>query len=372
MLESFRPDPPEEDPARPEPKKLRDRLAGPFSVKSATFSGLLILAAFYTLYLARGFFLPLILAVLLSFLLRPLVRGLRKLHIPEALGAAVVVLGLLGVLGAGIYELSGPAYAWMQQAPANMRKIERRVRDLKKPVQTMSNATQQVARIAQVGGTAPAQAPAAAPSLGERLASGAFEFVADAVTMFILLYFLLASGDMFLRKLIKALPNLDKQRAAVIARTIESEISTYLSTVTFINLALGAAVWGVMALIGVPNPLLWGVMAAVTNYVPYLGAMTMYAVLTGLGFLTFNDLPHALMPPGAFLICNVLEAFVLTPMILGKRLLLNPVVIFLALSFWGWMWGIAGAVMAVPIMVVFKIFCDHSESLAPVGELLGT
>jgi predicted PurR-regulated permease PerM len=259
----------------------------------------------------------------------------------------------------------------MQQAPTNMRKIERRVRDLKKPVQTMNNATQQVARMAQVGNAAQPPAPAAAPSLGERLASGAFELVAGAVTMFILLYFLLASGDMFLHKLIKALPNLDKQRAVVIARKIESEISTYLSTVTFINLALGAAVWGVMALIGVPNPLLWGVMAAITNYVPYLGAMTMYAVLTGLGFLTFNDLPHALMPPGAFLICNVLEAFLLTPMILGKRLMLNPVVIFLALSFWGWMWGITGAVMAVPIMVVFKIFCDHSEPLAPIGELLG-
>jgi predicted PurR-regulated permease PerM len=177
---------------------------------------------------------------------------------------------------------------------------------------------------------------------------------------------------MFLRKLIKALPGLDKKRAVKIARQIESEISTYLSSLTFINLALGAAVWGAMALIGVPNPLLWGAMATITNYVPYLGAMTMYAVLTGLGFLTFNDLPHALLPPGAFLVCNVLEAFVLTPLILSRRLTLNPVVIFLALSFWGWLWGIAGAVMAVPIMVVFKIFCDHSETLAPVGELLGT
>jgi len=373
MPELLRPVAPEEERPRPNIRNLRDLLAGPFGVKSVSLGGLFFLAAFYTLYFARGFFLPLVLALLFSFLLSPLVRGLKKLHIPEALGAAVVVLSLLGLLGVGIYELAGPAYSWIQQAPANMRKIESRVRALKKPVQTVSNATQQVAKMAQVGNTPAPVTASATPTLGERLASGAFQFAGDAVTMFILLYFLLAAGDMFLRKLIKVLPSLeDKKRAVEIARQIETEISTYLSTVTFINVVLGLAVWGVMALIGVPNPLLWGVMATVTNYIPYLGAMTMYVVLTGLGFLTFNDLPHALMPPGAFLVCNVLEAYLLTPMILGKRLTLNPVVIFLALSFFGWMWGIAGAVMAVPIMVVFKIFCDHSEPLAPIGEFLGT
>lgn len=373
MLKSIRRDTPEEERPRPDIKKLRDVLQGPFGVKSLALSGLFILAGFYTLYFGRGFFLPLILALLISFLLRPLVRGLKKLRIPEAVGAAVVVLGLLGVLGTGIYELSGPAYAWMQQAPNSLHKIERRLRDLKRPVQTVSKATEQMAKMAQVGSADPPMAAVATPSLGERLASSAFELVAGGVTMLILLYFLLASGDLFLRKLIRVLPSLaDKKRAVEIAREIETEVSAYLSTVTFINVVLGLAVWAVMALLGVPNPLLWGVMATVTNYVPYLGAGTMYVVLTGVGFLTFNDLPHALMPVGAFLVCNVLEAYMLTPLILGRRLTLNPVVIFLALSFWGWLWGIAGAVLAVPIVVVFKIFCDHSEPLAPVGEFLGT
>ncbi|HEX3551872.1 MAG TPA: AI-2E family transporter [Thermoanaerobaculia bacterium] len=375
MLQPIRPDAPEEERPRPDIKKLRDVLQGPFGIKSLALTGLFILAGFYTLYFGREFFLPLILALLLSFLLSPIVRFFKKLHVPEALGAAVVVLSLLAVLGVGIYELSGQAYTWMQQAPASLSKIERRLRELKKPVQTVSKATEQVAKVAQVGGgdqRAPVTA-SAAPSLGERLASGAFAFVASGVTMLILLYFLLAAGDLFLRKLIKVLPSLaDKKRAVEIAREIETEISTYLSTVTFINVVLGLAVWGAMALIGVPNPLLWGVMATFTNYVPYLGAMTMYVVLAGVGFLTFSDLPHSLMPPGAFLVLNVLEAYLLTPMILGRRLTLNPVVIFLALSFWGWLWGITGAVLAVPIMVVFKIFCDHSEPLAPIGEFLGT
>ncbi len=298
-------------------------------------------------------------------------RGLKRLRIPEALGAGIVVLGLLGVLGVGVYELSGPAYDWMQQAPASLRKLERRVRDLKKPVQTVNKATEQVAKIAQVDGGAPASQVTSAPTLGARLLSQALDIAISGVSLFILLYFLLAAGDMFLRKLIKVLPRLDdKKRAVEIARQIETEISAYLSTVTLINVALGLAVWGLMALIGLPNPLLWGVMATVFNYIPYLGPMTVLAVLAGVGFLTFNDLPHALLPPGAFAALTFVESYLLTPMVLGRRLTLNPVVIFLALSFWGWLWGIAGAVMAVPIMVVFKIFCDHSEPLAPIGEFL--
>ena len=126
-----------------------------------------------------------------------------------------------------------------------------------------------------------------------------------------------------------------------------------------------------MALIGVPNPLLWGVLATFANYIPYLGAITMVAVLAMVGLLTFPDLPHALIPPGAFLGLHLLESYLLTPMILGRRLTLNPVVIFLGLTFWGWMWGITGAILAVPIMMVFKILCEHSEPLSPVGEFLG-
>ena len=210
-------------------------------------------------------------------------------------------------------------------------------------------------------------------TLGQRVFSRATNLVTNGVVMFILLYFLLASGDLFLRKLIKVTPNLaDKKRAVDIARQIETEVSTYLATITLINLILGLAVWGLMTLIGLPNPLLWGVLAAVANYIPYLGAIVMMAVLTMVGFLTFPDLGHALMPVGAFIGLNVLESYLLTPLILGRRLTLNPVVIFLGLTFWGWIWGITGALLAVPIMVVIKIFCDHSEPLAPVGEFLGT
>jgi predicted PurR-regulated permease PerM len=374
MLEAIRKETPEEELPRPDIHKLRDLVQGPFGVRSIALTGLFILAAFYTLYFGRAFFLPIILALLLSFLLRPVVRGLKKVHIPEALGSALVIFSLLGLLVLGAVELATPAYDWAEQAPQSLRRIEGKIRNLKKPVQTMSKATEQVEKMTKVGGGADStpKVQVTTESLGSRVLSKATDLVSGGVVMFILLYFLLASGDMFLRKLIKVMPSLeDKKRAVDIARQIETEVSAYLVTITSINVVLGLAVGGALALIGVPNPLLWGVLVTFANYIPYLGPIAMFSVLAMVGLLTFPDLPRALMPPGAFLGLHVLESFFITPMILGRRLTLNPVVIFLGLTFWGWMWGITGAILAVPIMVVFKIFCDHSEPLAPLGEFLG-
>jgi predicted PurR-regulated permease PerM len=363
----------------PEPDihKLGDSLRST-SGRSVALTGLFVLAAFYTLYFCRSLLLPLVLALLLWLLLSPVVRGLKKLHIPEPLGAGLVLLALLGSVGFGIYQLSGPASDWMQRAPESLRAAEVKLRDLKRSVQKLGRATEQVERIADVSPAPASRAPVVAvsvqstPTLRERLVSQATDLVTDAVVMLILLFFLLASGDLFLRKLIRVLPRLeDKRRAVDIARQVERDISGYLSTVTMINLALGVAVAATFALIGVPNPLLWGAMVTFTNFVPYLGPAINYGVFAMLGLLTFDTVPRMLLPVGLFLVLNVLEAYVLSPMILGKRLTLNPVVLFVSLTFWGWLWGIVGAILAVPIMVVFKIFCDHLEPLAPIGEFLG-
>jgi predicted PurR-regulated permease PerM len=373
MLDAIRREPPPEERPQPNLKKLREVFQSPFGVRSLALTGLFVLAAFYTLYLARSFILPIVLAVLLNFLLSPVVRGLHKLHIPNALGAGLVVLGLVGGVAWGVYELSGPAYQWAQEAPRSLRKIERRLREFKKPVQTMSQATEQVEKITTVGGgRTPQRIEVQTETLGERMFSQATEIVAGGTVMLILLFFLLASGDLFLRKLIRVLPSLaDKRRAVEIARQIESDISAYLVTITCINIALGLATWGLMTLLEVPNPLLWGVLATVTNFIPYLGAIVMIAILSAVGFLSFDELGRALLVPGAFIGLNLLESYLVTPLVLGRRLTLNPVVIFLGLTFWGWLWGIAGALIAVPIMAVLKIFCDHSERLAAIGEFLG-
>ncbi|HET7237387.1 MAG TPA: AI-2E family transporter, partial [Terrimicrobiaceae bacterium] len=187
----------------------------------------------------------------------------------------------------------------------------------------------------------------------------------------VLLYFLLASGDMFLRKLVRVLPRLKDQKHVVeIARTIQSDMARYLSTITYINLGLGIATTISMYLLGMPNPVLWGVMVAIFNYVPYVGASTSLLVLTAVAFFTFDEISHIVLVPAVFFSLTVLEGQILTPILTGRRLTLNPVVIFVSMLVWGWLWGVVGALMAVPILMTFKICCDHIESLSAIGEFL--
>ncbi len=363
---------PEAEPLSPTPRGSFGRALG---VRSGPLTGLFLLAAFYTLYAARTFLLPVVLAGLLTLLLEPLVRALkRRLRIPAPLGAGIVLLALLGGLGFAVYELAQPAYDWIEKAPQSLRRVERRLRDLKKPVQTLGKATEQVEKITQVGSGSgrPQSVTMEQPSLGLRLANRATAIAASTAVMFILVFFLLASGDLFLRKLIKVLPSPEsKRQGAEIARALQTEVSRYLTTVTFINLGLGAGTGLAMWWIGLPNPVLWGALVAVANYIPYLGAGVCYVVFGLLGFLTFETLGQALLPVGAFLVLNVTEAYIVSPLVLGRRLTLNPVVIFLSLTFWTWLWGIPGAILAVPITAVFKILCDRLAPLAPIGEFLG-
>jgi predicted PurR-regulated permease PerM len=364
----------QEDLPQPDLHKLSESLQRPFG--SIALTGLFVLASFYTLYFCRSLLLPLVMAALLSLLLSPVVRALKRLHLPEPLGAGIVILALLGAMGAGIYGLSGPASDWIQRAPQSLRSAQLKLRDLQRSMQRLGRATEQVEKMADATATTgtaqPALAVQATPPLRERIFNRATDLATDGVVMVILLYFLLASGDLFLRKLIRVLPRLaDKRRAVEIARQVERDISAYLSTVTMINLGLGTAVAISFYLLGVPNPLLWGAMVAVLNYVPYLGPIVDYSVFIMVGLLSFNGVWHILLPAGTFLVLNILEAYVFTPLILGRRLTLNPVMLFVGLTFWGWIWGIVGAILAVPIMAVFKIFCDHIEPLAAIGEFLG-
>jgi predicted PurR-regulated permease PerM len=196
--------------------------------------------------------------------------------------------------------------------------------------------------------------------------------VASVLEVLILLYFLLAAGDLFLQKLIKVLPNLaDKRKAVQIARAAESSISTYLLTTALVNIGEGTVVAGVMYLWGMPNPALWGALVVLLEFIPYLGALAMVVILGVAALTTFDSIPHALLVPASFLLINLVQGNVVSPLLLGHRLSLNPVALFIGLAFWFWIWGIAGAFIAVPLMATFKILCDHIESLASVGEFLG-
>ena len=337
---------------------------------------LAVLAVGYTLYFARSFLLPVTLAVLLSFLLSPVVGFLGKLRLPTSLAAALVVGGLLGGVGLAVYELAGPVQDWSAKAPDAIANTERELRKLIRPFQRMSQTAKEVesAAGAVAGGQAgkPQEVVVRGPSLMSRLFGSTPRFIAMLLEVVILLYFLLAAGDLFLRKLIKVLPNLtDKLKAVRIASQTQASISTYLSTAALINFIEGIVVAIAMQLIGMPNAILWGALAMLLEFIPFLGAATLTVVLFVVGLTTFHEVGRALLPPGAFLVINTLQANILYPILQGKRLALNPVAVFLGLAFWFWIWGVAGAFIAVPILAVFKICCDHIEGLAPIGEFLG-
>ena len=197
------------------------------------------------------------------------------------------------------------------------------------------------------------------------------EFISSMVLLVILLFFLLAYDGVFIGKLIKLLPNFsDKKRAVAIAQDIESQVSRYLFTVTIINCCLGIAVGTTVGLLGLPNPVMWGVMVATLNFVPYLGALTGIICMTIGAILSFDSLGYALIFPAVYLGFGTLEGNFITPWVMGRSLTLNPVLILLSLVFWGWMWGIAGVILAVPILAAFKIFCAHIKPMEPLAEFV--
>jgi len=289
------------------------------------------------------------------------------------------VLALIGALGFGTYELSTPVQGWAAKAPQTFNTINTKIRKLMRPVERVSRTAEQVATAtsnATTGTTTPAARPqtvvVAGPSIVSRVFGSAQRFLAGLLEVFILLYFLLASGDFFLQKLIKVLPQLSDKRTAVhIAREIESSISTYLLTTLTVNVIEGLVVTGAMWALDMPNPMLWGALVVLLEFIPYLGAATMVIVLAIAALVTFDVIGHALLVPMTFLLINMLQANVVSPLLLSRRLTLNPVAIFIGLAFWWWIWGIPGAFIAVPVLATFKIFCDHIEALAPVGEFLG-
>jgi len=340
---------------------------------SIATNGLFILACLYTLRTAREFLLPLVIGVMLYFLLVPLVRALKRIGLPESAGAAVVVLSLMVVVGLGMYALSWPATTWMARAPDGLRRVETRLRPILRGVEKLTRTAQQVEEI--TAGATPGEAPQVAvkePGIGATFLGGMQSLLGGFAIVVTLVYFLLASGDTVLRKIVQASPRLaDRQRAVDIAREMEEQISGYLLVTTLINAVFGVVVAITLWLMGMPNPLLWGVVAGVTNFIPYLGSLICTAVIGLAALLAFEDVGWALLVPAVFLLINTLEGYVITPLIMGRRFTLDPALLFVGLLFWWFVWGTPGALLAVPMMAAFKIFCERVESLQPIAAFLG-
>jgi predicted PurR-regulated permease PerM len=350
--------------------RIAELMQRPFGVQSISLTGLFILAIFYTIYFMRSILLPVVLALLISYLLRPIVRGLAQLKVPLPVSAAFILIGFLALVAYGISALTAPTIGWLQKAPAGLTELQHKLLPVKKSITQVTQATGEIEKLASAGGETKSVEVKRHP-ITEMFFLRTPEFIASAVLSVILLYFLLVYDQAFIAKLVKLLPTLsDKKTAVAIAHDIESQVSRYLFTITVINVCLGLAVGTAVGLLGLRNPVMWGAMVALLNFVPYLGALTGIICMTVGALLSFDSLGYALLFPAVYLAFGTLEGSFITPWVMGRSLTLNPVMILLSLTFWGWTWGIVGIILAVPILAAIKIFCAHIKPLEPLAEFL--
>ena len=334
---------------------------------------LVVLGAIAFLYFARPVVLPIVLAVVAAMTLKPLVRWLSECYLPPAFAAAIVLCVFVSAVVIGFLQLGRPAVAWINEGPAHIAQLRQRV---EKMFPRLVRFSQMAAAVNNLGAT---EQPKATPveikttNVPSVLINWTGAFLAGVAESLVLLYLLLASGDLFLQKLVRVMPTFgDKKRAVEISREMQQSITNYLFSVSLINIVLGLVVSGGLFWMGVPNAVMWGVVVACLNFVPYFGPIAGILLLGAVGFLTFDTLSKGLLPAAWYLGLHLLESYLVTPVVLGSRFTLNPVVIFVSLMFWTWLWGVPGALLAVPILVSIKVICDRLPSLATVCELLSS
>jgi predicted PurR-regulated permease PerM len=352
---------------------------------------LAMIALVGALYLARGFFVPLLIGILASYALRPLVDRLAAWRLPRSVGAALVLAVAVGGVSWVGLSISDDAEALIKKLPEAARKLRD---DLNRTRASAPSALQNVQKAAQEieGAAADAGAPASTGAKPRRaaVAVAAAEptwlrdftlsqytlivtVLAQAPVVLLLTYFLLASGAHFRRKLLQLVgPSLSRKKEAVgILEEIDSQVQLYLLATLASNALLAAATWLAFLALGLEQPAVWGVAAGVLHFVPYLGP-SLIALGSGVAaFLQFGSLPWALAVAGASLVIAGLIGLVFMTWLQGRVARINAAVLFIALLFFGWLWGIWGLLLGAPLVAIVKVVFDRVESLKPAGELLG-
>jgi predicted PurR-regulated permease PerM len=343
----------------------------PSDPKTIFLGGLFALALLATAYVASEIVLPMVFAFTLKLLLQPIFRFLERLRIPRALAALLLILALFGtIVGLGT-AVSGPARNWAAKLPEGIPRLEERMSFLREPINTSQQFLQQIENIGATGVRPDAASPLEGAALLTTVFAGTRSFASGLLTTVLFLYFLLVSGDTFLRRLVEILPHFSSKRQAVdISQQIESDISAYLLTISIMNAAVGVATALVMWLTGVGDPILWGTLAFLLNYAPILGPAVGVVVFLFAGLLSIDTLWQALLPAALYLAVHIAEGETITPLLLARRFTLNPVLVIFSLVFWFWMWGIPGAILSVPMLAIAKIVCDRVRPFAALGHFL--
>ena len=332
-----------------------------------------IILTLAALHLGREFFVPVMLALTFHALFRPVVRKFERLRIPTALGAAIVVLGSLGVAVAAGWALSGPVSAWVNRAPESVRIARARFHRIGRPLDRLTDAAAgKLTTPAPEGTPAPPPVTPAPGSLVTQLLGKATALVTDLVEVVLLLYLMLAGGTLFLRKMVNMLPRSgDKRAGSDILHSTESIVATYLVLTALLNITQAVLVGLTLWAIGIPDPLIWALLTFVLEFIPYLGGATMVLLLLVAGLTSFPNLGHALLAPASYLVISTLENSVVAAYIFGDRLKLSPLSVVVCVLFWWFIWGVPGVFLAIPIAATLKALGDQIPRLAPLGEFLG-
>jgi predicted PurR-regulated permease PerM len=348
-----------------------DDLPIPSDINTVFLGGLFLLAMLAACYVAAEIVLPIVLAFVLSLVLQPAMRVLERVRLPRGMAAILLIFVLFGTLGGLGTVLSGPATSWAQKLPTGIPKLEERLSFLSRPIAAFQKFADQAQGMTQGGQPKAVPVALQGSGLSDQLLSGTRTFASGLLETVLVLFFLLVSGDTFLRRLVEILPRFkDKRQAVDISQQIESDVSAYLFTITIMNLAVGMATGTVMAICGVGDPVLWGTVAFLLNYIPILGPMIGVVVFLLAGLLSIDALWAAFLPAGLYLLIHLVEGETVTPMLLARRFTINPVLVILSLVFWYWMWGVPGAVLSTPMLAITKIICDRIRPLMAFGHFM--
>ncbi|HXE82391.1 MAG TPA: AI-2E family transporter [Gemmatimonadales bacterium] len=325
------------------------------------------------LQFASSLLVPIVVAVLLTLLLGPLVRWMCRFGVVEPVAAGIIVFGTVILIISALVVLSGPATEWLRRAPAAMHQVEDKLRAIE-PLSVIQATAMSLSHLTGSAGSDSSAATIQVVPPGPLSEMGwtTAHVVGGLLTVVFLTFFLLSSGSMFRRKVAYLVPGgIQRTRMKRALYEIEQQMSHYLLLNTLISMGFGLATWGLLALIGVPNAILWGTLAGFSNFMPYLGAAATVVMIGIVTLATFDGTQATILACGGFLLLDLIKGHLVCPLVLGRRLPLNTVAILLSLLFWGWVWGIMGVIIAVPLTVMIQIICSHTERFRGVGIVLG-
>ena len=371
------------------PDQTGAMLSAPVNQRSASLLVIAVLLGLTALHLASAVFVPLVMGVMFSYALTPLVDRLVRLHIPRALAASILLLGLIGATGSIAYSLSDDAVELVESLPAVVQTLRRSLNEQRAqgPAGTMDKvqaAASEIERAAAESSGDPepdrgvAKVQIEKPKLNVRdyLWPGTLGLAAAAANItivFVIAFLLLAAGDNFRRKMAKlAGPTLSGKKLTLHAlNEIDRQVQRYMLVQLFTSTLVGVATWLAFLWIGVENAAVWGVLTFILNFIPYVGSIIATGAAMLVGYAQFGSLEMALLIGGVEMSINLVEGYVITPLLTSRAIRMNPVAVFAGVLAWGWLWGIWGLFLGVPILVVIKVVCDRVEEFKAVGELLG-